>query len=225
VDNQERSMKSNPHQWAESFAIAGLLGVFLLAFPELRDVELMAGVSSAAGTVWAVMVALKLARSQDAKKAAEDMQRAALASAGIAPSLTEAVESLSRFFASEPPSDGYAHPDGGERLRQNQQHDIERIEEVASYGAWLIDLSTIEKLIPLPNKAAHNLHVGCTLLLEIKQEVAQLRSGPWPTSPNDARERWLARWHGRLTVSQAVLNDAIKEIRQASGVIEAIHLV
>lgn len=187
---------------------AMILTEFGLEFKDGLDNALTA--LGAAGTIWAVIVALRLADRQARETAARDFDDALILAAGAVDLLEPAVKRVRTALAKNA-----FEPRDYQNEETQRQSKIDALRAALVSDAWRYGFETISKLSPLPGKCAMRIYKGRSMVKAIRQDIDHHRAPPlWKHTPPTERDRLIALWFSQAQQAADLVESVIARMRR-----------
>lgn len=168
-------------------------------------------VATAIGTCGAAIVAIWIALRQESLRRAEELDRARLISAHLAPRLSAMLAAGQRSLdvIAKPRQDS---PDY-EKIRA-LTNELEKL-------AWKVPQDELTGLTPLPRSTAVRLARAIALLNTIAEDIrvneSKFRAGVVALAMNRVRDDLYGSWTRQLKEGTALLNDVLDELNAVAG--------
>lgn len=213
--------------WAVILVSAACLALLSMILSATSGLEFKDVAGLALGLIAAVVAIATIGVSQSnlgvqaREKARQDMERAELTAAGVAP-LVEGLPWELGQMAAALAFRQIAHGVGidtsndllGIHLRLRH-----RLHVLMGHQGFAIGDEVLSRMIPLPQKAASRLHAVCAMAKTLLDATQHMGGPIWGDASQPlAREHWLDQWSNKVYWMKAQLETAVQEISKAAAV-------
>lgn len=194
---------------ASAAAMAMISTAFGLGFKDALEVIVSA--VSAAGTIGAVVVALRLADRQSRDSTKRDYDAAVILAAGAVDLIEPAVKRLNLAVAHALLGD-MSKPTC---LRADYDQAALQLRAALASNAWDYGFETISKLAPLPGNCAVRLYKGRSKIKAIRQDIEHSRSsGTWKHATDAVRVGLVRKWASQAMSAATLVESVLGHMRR-----------